>query len=76
MGTEFECECGRHLDRHINASINLLKTAISEGLEVTGGLRFSPDAFQHDMMRTLYEPAMAARSESNGTNCIGECNRT
>jgi len=68
MGTEFECECGWHLDRHINASMNLLQTAISKG--VAGGLRFNPGAFQHDVMMTLYEPAMAARSEPNGTSCI------
>ena len=71
MGKEFECECGWHLDRHINASLNLLQTAVSNGLEVAGGLRFSPGAFQHDVMMTLYEPAMAARSEPNGTSCIG-----
>jgi len=69
MGTEFECECGWHLDRHINASMNLLQTAISKG--VAGGLRFNPGAFQHDVMMTLYEPAMAARSEPNGTSCTG-----
>jgi putative transposase len=68
MGTEFVCECGWHLDRHINASINLLQTAISKGLEVAGGLRFDPGAFQHDVMMTLYEPEMAARSEPNGTS--------
>jgi putative transposase len=68
MGTEFKCECGWHLDRHINASINLLQTAISKGLEVAGGLRFDPGAFQHDVMMILYEPAMAARSEPNGTS--------
>jgi putative transposase len=66
MGTEFVCECGWHLDRHINASINLLQTAVSKGLEVAGGLRFDPGAFRHDAMRILYEPAMAARSEPNG----------
>ena len=71
MGTEFACECGWHLDRHINASINLLQTAISKGLEVVGGLRFSPGAFQHDVVMTLYEPAMAARSEPNGTSHFG-----
>jgi len=71
MGTLFECECGWRLDRHINASINLLQTAISKGLEVAGGLRFNPGAFQHDVMMILYEPAMAARSEPNGTSCIG-----
>jgi putative transposase len=71
MGTEFECECGWRLDRHINASLNLLQTAISKGLEVAGGLRFNPGAFQHDVMMILYEPAMAARSEPNGTSCIG-----
>jgi IS605 OrfB family transposase len=68
MGTEFECECGWHLDRHINASLNLLQTAISNGM--AGGLRFDPGAFQHDVVMILYEPAMAARSEPNGTSCI------
>jgi len=73
MGTraEFVCECGWHLNRHVNASMNLLQTAISKGLEVAGGLRFSPGAFQHDVMMTLYEPAMAARSELNGTSHVG-----
>ena len=70
MGTEFKCECGWHLDRHINASLNLLQTAVSKGLEVAGGLRFDPGAFQHDVMMILYEPAMAARSEPNGTSSI------
>jgi len=69
MGAEFKCECGWHLDRHINASLNLLHTAISKGM--AGGLRFNPGAFQHDVVMTLYEPAMAARSEPNGTSCIG-----
>jgi hypothetical protein len=64
MGTEFKCECGWHLDRHINASINLLQTAISKGM--AGGLWFNPGAFQHDVVMILYEPAMAARSEPNG----------
>jgi transposase len=59
MGAVFECGCGWRLDRHINASINLLQTAISRGM--VGGLRFDPGAFQHDVMMTLYEPAMAAR---------------
>jgi putative transposase len=68
MGAEFKCECGWHMDRHINASINLLQTAISKG--VAGGLRFNPGAFQHDVMMILYEPAMAARSEPNGTSGI------
>jgi putative transposase len=66
MGTEFTCECGWHLDRHINASLNLLQTAISKRLGVAGGLRFDPGAFRHDAMMILYEPAMAARSEPNG----------
>jgi putative transposase len=69
MGTEFVCECGWHLDRHINASLNLLQTAISNGM--AGGLRFDPGAFQHDVMMILYEPAMAARSEPNGTSQTG-----
>jgi putative transposase len=68
MGAEFKCECGWRLDRHINASINLLQTAISRGM--AGGLRFNPGAFQHDVMMILYEPAMAARSEPNGTSGI------
>ncbi|OGS44450.1 MAG: hypothetical protein A3K76_03570 [Euryarchaeota archaeon RBG_13_57_23] len=70
MGTLFECECGWRLDRHINASINLLQTAISKGLEVAGGLRFDPGAFQHDVMMTLYDPGRGARSEPNGTSCV------
>ena len=70
MGAEFKCDCGWHLDRHINASINLLQTAISKGM--AGGLRFNPGAFQHDVMMILYEPAMAARSEPNGTSGICE----
>jgi len=69
MGAEFECECGWHLDRHINASLNLLQTAISKGM--AGGLRFSPGAFQHDVMMILYDPATGARSEPNGTSCMG-----
>ena len=68
MGAVFECECGWRLDRHINASINLLQTAISRGM--AGGLRFDPGAFQHDVVMTLYEPEMAARSEPNGTSCV------
>ena len=69
--SEFACECGWRMDRHVNASMNLLQTAISKGLEVAGGLRFSPGAFQHDVMMTLCEPAMAVRSEPNGTSHIG-----
>jgi len=72
MGTLFECEGVWHMDRRINASINLLHTAISKRLEVAGGLWFSPGAFQHDVMMTLYDPATGARSEPNGTSCIGE----
>jgi putative transposase len=69
MGIEFVCECGWHLDRHINASLNLLQTAISNGM--AGGLRFDPGAFQHDVMMILCEPVMAARSEPNGTSDAG-----
>jgi putative transposase len=72
MGAVFECGCGWRLDRHINASLNLLHTAVSEGSEVAGGLRFDPGAFQHDAMMALCEPAMAARPEPNGTSCAGE----
>jgi len=68
MGIEFRCECGWHLDRHINASINLLQTAISNGM--AGGLRFNPGAFQHDVMMILYDPVTGARSEPNGTSGI------
>jgi len=66
MGTEFECECGWHLDKHVNASLNLLQTAISKGM--AGGLRFNPGAFQHDVMMILYDPERGARSEPNGTS--------
>jgi hypothetical protein len=68
MGTEFKCECGWHTDRHVNASINLLQTAISKGM--AGGLWFNPGAFQHDVMMTLYAPSRGARSEPNGTSGI------
>ncbi|MBU0685504.1 MAG: transposase, partial [Candidatus Thermoplasmatota archaeon] len=53
MGAVFVCQCGWRLDRHINASINLLQTAVSKRLEVAGGLWFSPGAFQHDVMMIL-----------------------
>ena len=66
MGALFECGCGWNLDRNVNASIDLLPTAVSKRLEVAGGLRFGPGAFRHDAMMILYEPAMAARSEPNG----------
>ena len=64
-GAEFECECGWRADRHVNAGINLLQTAFPEGM--AGGLRFSPGAFQHDVVMIIYDPAMGARSEPNGT---------
>ena len=66
-GAEFRCECGWHLDRHINASLNLLQTAVSK--EVVGGLRFDPGALQHDVMMILYDPEKGARSEPNGASC-------
>jgi transposase len=72
MGALFECECGLNLDRNVNASIDLLQTAVSKRLEVAGGLWFSPGAFQHDVMMTLYDPVTGARSEPNGTSCIGQ----
>jgi putative transposase len=68
MGAEFKCECGWCLDRHINASINLLQTAISKGM--AGGLWFNPGAFQHDAMMTPYALSRGARSEPNGTSGI------
>ena len=66
-GTEFACECGWRLDRHINASLNLLQTAVSK--EMVGGLRFDPGALQHDVMMILYDPEKGARSEPNGASC-------
>ncbi len=68
-GTEFACECGWRLDRHINASLNLLQTAVSK--EMVGGLRFDPGALQHDVMMILYDPEKGARSEPNGASCEG-----
>jgi len=52
------------------ADPHLLQTAISNGM--AGGLRFDPGAFQHDVMMILYDPVRGARSEPNGTSCIGE----
>ncbi len=66
MGVDFECECGWRADRHVNAGINLLNTAFPEGM--AGGLRFSPGAFQHDVVMTLCDPFMGARSKPNGTS--------
>jgi hypothetical protein len=68
MGTALKCDCDWHMDGHINASINLLQTAISRGM--AGGLRFSPGAFQHDAMMTLYALSRGARSEPNGMSGI------
>jgi putative transposase len=68
-GTEFACECGWRLDRHINASLNLLQTAVSK--EMAGGLRFDPGALQHDVMMILYDPEKGARSEPNGASREG-----
>ena len=67
-GTEFVCGCGWHIDRHINASINLLQTAASE--KAAGGLRFDPGAFQHDVVMVLCGPGRAVRPEPNGTSGI------
>ena len=50
----FRCEGGWRLDRHINASLNLLQTAVSK--EMVGGLRFDPGALQHDVMTVLCAP--------------------
>ena len=66
-GTEFVCGCGWHVDRHINASINLLQTAASK--KAAGGLRFDPGAFQHDAV-TILCGRNAVRSEPNGTSRI------
>ncbi len=66
MGAQFECECGWHADKHVNASVNLLQTAFPEG--EAGGLWFSPGAFQHDVMMVLYDPVRGARPEPNGTS--------
>ena len=68
-GTEFACECGSRLDRHINASLNLLQTAVSR--EMVRGLRFDPGAFQHEVMMILYDPEKGARSEPNGASGFG-----
>jgi putative transposase len=66
MGARFECVCGWHADRHVNAGVNLLQTAFPRG--EAGGLRFSPGAFQHDVMMVLHDPVRGARPEPNGTS--------
>ena len=50
-------------------STRLLQTAASKRLGAAGGLWFSPGAFQHDVMMTLYDSERGARSEPNGTSC-------
>jgi len=67
-GTEFVCGCGWHIDRHINASINLLQSAASE--KAAGGLWFSLGAFQHDVVMVLCGPGRTVRPEPNGTSGI------
>jgi hypothetical protein len=78
MDALFECECGMDTDRNVNASIDLLQTAVSKRLEMAGGLWFSPGAFQHDVMMTFYDLEKVERSEPNGTSCIreGDLNRS
>jgi len=66
-GTEFVCGCGWHIDRHINASINLLKTAAPGW--AAGGLRFGPGASQHDAVMALCG-RKAVRPEPNGTSDV------
>ena len=66
-GADFSCVCGWRINRHINASINLLRTAAPEA---AGGLRFDPGAFQHDVVMVLCGPDKAARPEPNGTSGI------
>ena len=66
-GTDFVCGCGWRIDRHINASINLLKTAAPGW--AAGGLRFGPGASQHDAV-TILCCRKAARSEPNGTSGV------
>jgi len=67
-GAEFVCGCGWRIDKHINASINLLQTAASK--KAAGGLWFSPGAFQHDVVMVLCGPGRAVRPEPNGTSGI------
>jgi putative transposase len=66
-GADFVCGCGWKINRHINASINLLRTAAPEA---AGGLRFDPGAFQHDAVMVLCGPNKAVRPEPNGTSGI------
>ena len=66
-GADFSCGCGWRINRHINASINLLRTAAPEA---AGGLRFDPGAFQHDVVMVLCGPNKAVRPEPNGTSGI------
>jgi len=64
-GADFSCVCGWRINRHINASINLLRTAAPEA---AGGLRFDPGAFQHDVVMVLCGPNKTVRPEPNGTS--------
>jgi len=66
-GADFSCKCGWRINRHINASINLLRTAAPEA---AGGLRVDPSAFQHDTVMVLCGPNKAVRPEPNGTSGI------
>jgi hypothetical protein len=66
MGASGKCARPEEVIQMHEASAGPLPTAVFN--MTAGGLRFSPGAFQHDVMMILYEPAMAARSEPNGTS--------
>jgi putative transposase len=65
MDTMFTCECGWKCNKHINASINILQKATQQPELMARGIRFYPDAIQHDTVKNLYDLAIGASSESN-----------
>jgi len=64
----FRCRCGWIVDRHVNAALNILKTALASNEALARDVRFQPGAMRHDVV-SLSRPAMvrgrgAERSES------------
>jgi putative transposase len=72
VGQVFECtKCGWRLDRHINAGLNICRTALVQlrkeaEMRELGGLRLDPDALANDAMILLYAPGNAGAQEVSG----------
>jgi len=85
-GSGSRSTCGRNPYSRMGACASFASSdrpiqALSEGAgplrpaacdRAAGGLRFSPGAFQHDVMMALYAPVSGARPEPNGTSQLSK----